>query len=131
MEKIIQLSRVVLNLNIIKVPGAHVLNEFMGMKVTSFLLELDLLIKSGEIDVDVGQFYRGLSEPLKYYGIRVVLPSPLHMAKAWHLRREYGLTHFDSLHASVAMSEGIPIISYDEVYSSVEGLEHIPPSAVR
>ncbi len=47
-----------------------------GLKLSPYsLLELDLLIKSGEIDVDVGQFYRGLSELLKYYGIRVVLPS--------------------------------------------------------
>ena len=36
------LSRVMLDPNIIKVLGAHVLNEFMGMKVTSFL-SLDLL----------------------------------------------------------------------------------------
>ncbi len=39
-EDYLDLSRVMLNLNIIKVLGAHVLNEFMGMKVTSFLLEL-------------------------------------------------------------------------------------------
>ena len=36
------LSRVMLDPNIIKVLGAHILNEFMGMKVTSFL-SLDLL----------------------------------------------------------------------------------------
>ena len=36
------LSRVMLDPNIIKILGAHILNEFMGMKVTSFL-SLDLL----------------------------------------------------------------------------------------
>lgn len=103
-----------------------------GLKLSPYsLLELDLLIKSGVLDVDIELFYKGLSELLKYYGIRIALPSPLHMVKAWYLRRKYGLTYFDSLHASVAILEGIPIVSYDEGYSKVEGLAYIPPSAVR
>ncbi len=94
------------------------------------LLETDLLIKSGSIEVDVRAFYESLTDLLEYYEIRVVEPHPSHFARAWILRREYGMTYFDSLHASVALLEGIPIVSYDEVYSDIKGLKRMRPKEV-
>jgi len=91
------------------------------------LVELDLLILSGRIEVRIPEFYEGLANTLIYYGIEVVKPSPKHFEKAWKLRERYGLTYFDSLHASTAIVENEVLVSYDRIYSNVKELRCITP----
>ncbi len=91
------------------------------------LLELDLIIGSKGIDVDVSRFYRSLDSLLEYYGVMVLTPSPKHFRLAWELRERYELTYFDSLHASTAISEGLPLVSFNKVYAKVRELRYVNP----
>lgn len=92
------------------------------------LIELDLLIRSGRIEVIMPDYYVGLSQLLKFYNIKVVEPDPEHLPIAWRLRSEHGLSYFDSLHAAVAIATRDAIASYDEAYRRVKGLRCIHPS---
>ncbi len=96
------------------------------------LIELDLLIRSGNIVVkDYEGFWYGLKKIMNRYNIAIIIPDPLHHAEAEKLRKTYGLTYFDSLHASVALLEKKPIVSYDErAYSKINGLEYIHPQRI-
>lgn len=91
------------------------------------LIELDLLILSGRLEVKIPSFYDGLSKTLSYYGLEVVRPSPKHVEKGWELRKKYGLTYFDSLHASAAIVEGEVLVSYDRTYQNIEELRYLTP----
>ena len=46
------------------------------------------------------------------------------------LRDHYGLTFFDSLHASTALANDGDIISVDKAYDNVQGLTRIEPSSL-
>ncbi len=94
------------------------------------LIELDLLVKSGRLIVNLPAYYESLSKLLEFYGISLVEPNPVHLAIAWELRRKYALTYFDSLHAAVAIAAGEPLASYDEIYRRVKELKHIHPSSL-
>ncbi len=96
--------------------------EKSGLVLSPYsLLEIDLIIRSGSLEINAEAFYESLNDLLEYYGIEVIKPSPLHLVRAWKLRKRYRMTYFDSLHASVALIEGIPILSYDNIYSGVKG----------
>ena len=92
------------------------------------LVELDLLVPSGRIRVVLPDFYVHLGEVLEFYGVAIPPPRARHLAVAWDLRRRYGLTYFDSLHAATALVEGEAIASYDSSYARVEGLKYLHPS---
>ncbi|RLG80441.1 MAG: hypothetical protein DRO13_03710 [Thermoprotei archaeon] len=93
------------------------------------LVELDLLVSSRRIVVrDLEQFYRELSELLEFYGIRVLTPSPSHLAIAQSLRERYSITYFDSLHAATAIAQRDTLASYDRSYSRIEELRWIYPA---
>jgi len=94
------------------------------------LVELDLLVRSDVIVVrDCAEFWRKVEELLRRLRVRVVGVRPLHFAKARELRRSYGLTYFDSLHAAVAMVEGLELVSFDlRAYGAVRGLRCRRPS---
>lgn len=93
------------------------------------LIELDLLLLSGRLRVaDAAAFYDALKDALAYYWLDVLAPSPDHLARARELRREHGLTYFDSLHAAAALASGEEIVSYDPVYDRVPGLKRVHPS---
>jgi len=97
------------------------------------LMELDLLIRSGNIKVrNLQLFWRKLLDTLNHYSIYVAMPSPLHYAEAAKLRTLYELTYFDSLHAATAIIEGKPLVSFDErAYSNVRNLRYVHPSRLR
>lgn len=97
------------------------------------LMELDLLIRSGNIKVRNPQlFWRKLLDTLNHYNISVATPNPLHYAEATELRTLYKLTYFDSLHAATAVTEGKPLVSYDErAYSNIRNLKYVHPSRLR
>ena len=96
------------------------------------LIELDLLIRSGNIKVkDYVAFWRKLEVVLNYYRVAIVKPSPLHLAEAGRIRSEYGLTYFDSLHCAVAIIERMVLISYDRrAYEGVINLTYSHPAEV-
>jgi len=94
------------------------------------LVELDLLVRSDVIVVrDCAEFWRKIEELLRRLRVRVVGVRPLHFAKARELRRSYGLTYFDSLHAAAAIVEGLELVSFDlRAYGAVRGLGCRRPS---
>lgn len=92
------------------------------------LLELDLIIRSGRLQLaDYAKFYEYLGEALAYYNVAPTTVRPDHFPQARQLRDKYGLTYFDSLHASAAILENEPLISTDKAYTAVEELKHIDP----
>ncbi len=50
--------------------------------------------------------------------------------KAVEVRRSYGLSIFDSIHASVCLINGEKLVSTDPVFDKVTGLERIDPRNV-
>ncbi len=92
------------------------------------LIELDLLIRSGNLEIeDYETFWSSFDDFLNQYGVKLIPSKPSHFVEAERVRTVYGLSYFDSLHAAAAISTGIPLISYDESYSRVDGLNHIHP----
>ncbi|MEX2724044.1 MAG: PIN domain-containing protein [Candidatus Freyarchaeota archaeon] len=95
------------------------------------LIELDLLLKSGEIIVAENKtFYSLVGKVLKYRQIGLSAIKPEYHGKAWELREKYNkeLTYFDSLHAAVGLMENLELLSYDKKYAKIEGLKYAPPS---
>ncbi len=91
------------------------------------LIELDLLITSQSLTVKLPDFYNTLKTTLAYYGVITLTPHPEHFEKAWILRRKYGLTFFDSLHAAAAVREGDVLVSFDRKYGNVKELKYKHP----
>jgi len=93
------------------------------------LTELDLLVCSNTFRVeDQRRFFKLLNDTVNYYEIDVAKSSPAHIAEAYRLRANYRLTFFDSLHAAMSTTQGIPLLSYDRTYQRVKELEYVPPS---
>ncbi len=65
---------------------------------------------------------------MKFYGIKIVEPSPTHLMVAHSLRTRYDLTYFDSLHAATAIVQRDVLVSYDKNYSRVKELRWMHPS---
>jgi len=111
--------------------ASTIIKESQGLLLSPYtLIELDLLIKSGNIKVkDYHTFWYKLQEVLSYYKIKVLTPNPLHHIEADKMRKQYNLTYFDSLHAATAIVEKKPLISYDrKAYSKIESLNYIHPT---
>jgi len=92
------------------------------------LVELEILIKSGKIKVILPDFYKALDQVIQFYSIGIIQVKPIHMVIAQKLRETYGLTHFDSLHASVAIAENDVLLSYNNVYSKIVELKYLHPT---
>ncbi|TET18737.1 PIN domain-containing protein [Candidatus Bathyarchaeota archaeon] len=94
------------------------------------LIELDLLLRSGEIVVrEVKTFYTTLSNLFKYREISLLPAKPINHGEAYELRRKYKeLTYFDSLHAAVGIAENLELVSYDKEYAKITELEYNHPN---
>ncbi len=107
------------------------LDNFVGeLQLSPYsLMELDLLLKSGEIVItEIKTFYTMLSKVLRYRQIDLLLIKPTYHGEAWELREKYrGLTYFDGLHAAVGIIENLELLSYDKEYAKVKELTHISP----
>jgi len=102
-----------------------------GLRLSPYsLVELDLLLRSGEIAVrETKTFYTSLGTFLDYRDVDLVPAKPVYHGAAHTLRERYkGITYFDSLHAAVGIIEDMELISYDKGYASVAGLKYRPPS---
>ncbi len=96
------------------------------------LVELDLLIRSGNIEVkEYTEFWTFFEEFLEQYNIKLVPMKPLHFIEAERIRNAYSLSYFDSLHAAAAINMDVPLLSYDRSYSEVKGLGYISPRDLR
>ena len=107
-----------------------ILEKYRGELVLSpySLNELDLLIWSGTFKVRNKElFFKLLEETLKFYVVEALKPKAYHIAKAYELRRKYGLSFFDSLHAAVATVENMPLLSYDRTYEKISELSYVNP----
>ncbi|MGC9010490.1 MAG: PIN domain-containing protein [Sulfolobales archaeon] len=91
------------------------------------LTKLDLLILFSRLEVKLSEFYETFSKMPSYYDIEIIKPNPKHLTKGWELREKYGLTYFDSLHASVALIENETLISYDKRYIGLRELKYLTP----
>lgn len=93
------------------------------------LIELDLLLRSGEIVVrEVMSFYTTLSIFLTYRNIALLSVKPVYHGEAHELREKYKeLTYFDSLHAAVGIIENMELLSYDKGYRKVRELKYTHP----
>ena len=90
---------------------------------SSAYLEYELVHKS------TGQSERETREELRMFGIYPNLGEEEMnlevLVEASRLREVYGLTFFDSLHAASALMKDGKIISRDECYDRVKGLERV------
>jgi len=107
------------------------LDELRGEVVMSpfSLIELDLLLRSGEIVVkEVEAFYDTLGDLLDFREVEILPTKPRYHGEAFGLRKKHeSLKYFDSLHASVALVENLELVSYDKEYKKVMGLNHSHP----
>lgn len=109
----------------------ELLRRLGSIKLSPYtLIELDLLVASERIKVKIPDFYEALEMVLSFYDVSIAKPSPKHLQIAWALRREYGLTFFDSLHAAVAIHDNEVIVSYDKRYSVVRGVKYKHPQEI-
>jgi len=110
----------------------RLLDGLLGeVKISPYsLIELNLLLKSGEIIVKkVTDFYDALSELLKYREISTFPTKPEYHREAFKLRKKYeSLTYFDSLHAAVGIVENLEIVSYDRKYAEIIELKYSNPA---
>ena len=107
-----------------------ILNKLDETKLSPYsFTELDLLITSKALIVKLPDFYNVLKAVFTYYGLSIIPSNPSHLARAWNLRRKYGLTFFDSLHAAIALEEDEVLISFDKKYGKIEGLKYKHPSS--
>ncbi len=83
------------------------------------LVELDLLVLSGRIEVDdPAEFSRDVIRELRVRRISTAPARPEVHARAWELREGGGgAGYFDSLHRALAEVEGLPLLSADGAHS--------------
>ena len=92
------------------------------------LTELNALFLSGRLETDNYElFMLSLGDLLAYCDVKILVDKPVYHGIAWRLRRLYGLTYFDSLHAAVALTERMPIVSSDPIYGRVKGVKSVHP----
>lgn len=107
------------------------LDKLLGnVKISPYsLIELNLLLKSGEIIVkEVVAFYDTLSDLFEYREIGTLSTKPEYHGEAFGLRKKYGnLTYFDSLHAAVGIVENLELVSYDKEYAKLTELKYNDP----
>ena len=80
---------------------------------------------------DITKFFTDLSRLLALYDLNIFPLTCEQVAKAANLRKKYNLTLYDSHHAASAMLYDSKIISTDNTYDSIVGLERIDPYSIK
>ena len=88
------------------------------------LIEMSLIYRSRSMESELEEDLRLL---LSIFNGRTTQLTPLEVMRATWIRRKYGLSFFDSLHAALAMSLDSTIASFDEAYDGIKGLRRIDP----
>ncbi len=85
-----------------------------------------VLYSHGLKSSDVHEAFLIILNTLEENDVDVISVRPKHILSADYLRTRYPeLTFFDSLHAGVALEEGIPLASYDRIYERIEEISWI------
>lgn len=114
--------------------------QLAGVKISSLALhELELNLKTGNILIkerkatpeDIAKFFTDLSQLLALYNLSVFPLTCEQIAKAANIRKKHDLTFYDSHHAASAMLYDSKIISTDNTYDSVTGLNRIDPYSMK
>lgn len=83
-------------------------------------LEMNLLVRAKRIKpINFKKFMEQLDSLVKRFEIRLLPDEPRYHGIADMLERKYRLTFFDSLHASVALANKTPILSFDNSYDKI------------
>ncbi|MHA1973458.1 MAG: type II toxin-antitoxin system VapC family toxin [Candidatus Hodarchaeales archaeon] len=91
---------------------------------SSVLLEMELIYKSEGREEDL---IAHMSNLLSIEGLNITALTPETILLAISLQKEYGLSFFDSHHVSSSLQGDGIIISTDQAFKSIEGLELIDP----
>ena len=110
--------------------------KLANVRVCSLALhELELNLKAGNMLVhgrkadldDIVEFFEDLGHLLTLYHLDVLALTCEGITEAAKLRRDYGLTFYDSHHAAAALLLDSEIISTDSAYDAVANLKRIDP----
>jgi predicted nucleic acid-binding protein len=92
----------------------------------------EINLGSRVIGSDISGFMEALSKVVEGYdNLRQISEKPSYHARAALLERKYNLSFFDSLHAAVAIEEGLTMISSDGQYGKITELSLIHPRKFR
>jgi len=94
-------------------------------------LEINLLVRAKRIKpINFKKFMEDLDDLVRRFEIKLLSDEPRYHGIASILEGKYGLTFFDSLHASVALANKTPILSFDHSYDQIreKGFKRIEPT---
>lgn len=94
-------------------------------------LEMNLLVRAERIKpINFKKFMEQLDGLVRRFEIKLLSDEPRYHGIASILERKYRLTFFDSLHASVALANKTPIVSFDNSYDKIreKGFTRIEPT---
>ena len=97
------------------------------------LVELNFLSRAKKLDIqDFEGFSSALSDLITSKEIRLIADKPGYHRQASLLERQYRLTFFDSLHASVSKIEGETLLSFDKFYDRLAstGVKRVDPRSL-
>jgi len=88
------------------------------------LLEMEFIYRSEKRE---SQMFRDLAALASFENITFVPLTLEIVLTSIYIRREYGLSFFDSHYAATALSLDGKIVSFDKAYEGVRGLQRIDP----
>lgn len=105
--------------------------ELSNLRLSPYsLIELSFLERSGKLEIeDPLAFSSALAELVTSNEVQLIADKPSYHHHAIALERDFRLTFFDSLHASVAKVEGEALASFDSAYDRAErsGVKRVDP----
>lgn len=96
-------------------------------------IEINLLVRAKKIrPSDFKKFMEQFDNLIRRFEISPLSDEPRYHGIASVLENKYNLTFFDSLHASVALANKTPIVSFDASYDKIreKGFKRIEPSRI-
>ncbi len=96
-------------------------------------IEINLLVRAKKVrPINFKRFMEQLDSMIRRFEIKLLFDEPRYHGIASVLESKYDLTFFDSLHASVALVNRTPIVSFDDSYDKVseKGFKRIKPNHI-
>lgn len=96
-------------------------------------IEINLLVRAKKVrPKDFKKFMEQLDNLIRRFEIVLLADEPRYHGIASILEGKYHLTFFDSLHASTALVNKTPIVSFDTSYDKIreKGFKRIEPSRI-
>ncbi len=114
----------------LRVYGMRVFDQENLLLSPFSLVELNLLRRAKKLEIsNFESFSSALSELISHYGIDVLSDEPAYHYQASLFERQFRLTFFGSLHASVSKVEAEVLASFDGAYDRLasSGVKRIDP----